>query len=201
MDQITIETRRLLLRLIDDPDLPTLYGWRNEEDFLRNCSYRRTPVSFEDFKKELVGDFQRDRHIQLVIMEKVTSAAIGTIYSYNFKRVDGYLFVTTFITKAYQRKGYGAEAFAAFVNHLLSSLPLFKIYLEVYEYNLESLLIMKGAGFVEEGRFRRHRLIDGKRYDVIRFAIYREDRERFKGFLERLQNQETEGGENNGRIR
>lgn len=186
MEKATVETRRLFLRPMDDSDLLALYEWRNEEDFLRNCSYRRTPVSFEGFKKELVNDFQRDRHIQMVIVEKVTGVAIGTIYSYNFKKADGYVFVTTFITKAYQRRGYGAEAFAAFVNYLFSRHELFKVYLEVYEYNLESLLIMRGAGFVEEGRFRRHRLIDGKRYDVIRFAIYREDAERFKDFLEGL---------------
>lgn len=42
--------------------------------------------------------------------------------------------------RTYQWKRYGAEAFAAFVNNLFSSLSLFKIYLEVYEYNQESLL-------------------------------------------------------------
>lgn len=198
MEKAKIETRRLLLRCMEDSDLPVLYEWRNENDFLRNCSYRRVPISFEDFKRELENDFQRDRHVQVVITEKRSRMAIGTVYSHTFKKVDGYLFVTTFITKAYQRKGYGAEAFAAFVNYLFSHHAIFKVYLEVYEYNRESLLVMRGAGFSEEGRFKGHRLIDGKRYDVIRLAIYREDVERFKDFLENLQYQEKEGGEGSG---
>lgn len=195
MKQVVIETRRLLLRCIKKDDLPLLHKWRNEGDFMKNCSCRQTPVSFEDFERELTKDFERDRHFQMVIIEKKSGTAIGTIYSYNFKKVDGYLFVTTFITRAYQRKGYGAEAFAAFVNHLFSSLPLFKIYLEVYEYNQGSLLAMRGAKLSEEGKFKRQRLLDGKRYNVLRFAIYREDLERFKNFLERLQSHRTKGGE------
>lgn len=188
-----VETRRLLLKPISEVNLKTLHQWRNEPDFRKMCSNRREEISFEEFKKELKCDFERDRHLQMVIWLKRTGAPIGTIYSYGFKATDGYVFVTTFLDSVHQgRGGYGVEAFAAFVQYLFAYLPLFKIYLEVYEYNRASFSLMRRAGLSEEGRFRQHRLFDGQRYDTLRFALYREDLERFRRVLDAFQIQDAE---------
>lgn len=170
-----IRGHRIILRQIQPIDLEILWNWRNDPHFLQFCSVRRKSLGIGDFDKELGLDFLRDRHEQFLIYKKSDpNNPIGTIYSYSLNRVDGYVFVTIYLNKENARKGYGAVAVAVFFQYLFETFSLFKIYIEVYEYNVQSLNPLLKGGAVEEGRFRKHRLFDGKRWDLIRLAIYRD---------------------------
>lgn len=168
-----LQGRRVSLRHIERRDLEALWRWRNSLSFRKLCSVRRDEIGLEDFERELVADFERDRHEQFMIRENCGRTAIGTIYSYNLNLDDGFVFMTVFLEEAWVRKGYGADAFVLFLHHLFESHPLHKIYTEVYGYNETSLSAMLGGGFVEEGRFKEHRVFDGRRWDLIRLAFYR----------------------------
>jgi RimJ/RimL family protein N-acetyltransferase len=181
-----LETRRIYMQRIRNGDLKILCQWRNSQDFRKYCSVRRDKVSSALFKKELQKDFRRDRHLQMLIFLKRTNKPIGTIYSYGFKKIDGYVYITTFLSRSYRKKGYGAEAIALFLYHLFSNYPLYKIYMEIYGYNKSSLSTIANAGFSEEGRFREHRLYNGKRYDLFRYAVYKRDLSKITKFLKRL---------------
>ena len=169
-----------------EADLSILCEWRNSDVFLKNCSNRRNHVTVEEFAIELKKDFERDRHEQFIIELRRAGEPIGTIYSYNFRSADGYAFVTTFLADGFRNKGYGAEAFAIFLYHLFTVHDLYKVYTEIYSYNGDSLKAMQGAGFTEEGRFRNQRLFKGARYDVLRYAVFRDDLPRARLFLQRL---------------
>ena len=179
-DVSLLVSRNVSLGLILEEDLAILHKWRNDTDFLAFCSNRRFLLSFEEFKAEFQKDFENDRHLQMTIKLKSTGDLIGTVYYYGLKGVDGFVFITIFLERTYRRKGYGAEAVALFAKHLFSKFNILKIYLDVYEYNLDSLYIMQKANFSEEGRFLKQRKFGGQRYDVFRFAIYKEDIKRFK---------------------
>jgi RimJ/RimL family protein N-acetyltransferase len=180
-----VETRRILLRPIVESDLPVLCEWRNSAIFLENSSNRRNHVTVEEFALELKKDFGRDRHEQFIIELRRSRKPIGTIYSYNFLPADGYAFVTTFLVDDFRGNGYGAEAFAVFLYHLFTTHDLYKVYADIYSYNVDSLRTMQSAKFAEEGRFRGQRLYGGVRHDVIRYAIFRDDLPRIRSFLER----------------
>lgn len=166
---------RVVLRQIQPSDLEILWNWRNDPHFLQFCSVRRKLVGIEDFDEELGRDFLRDRHEQFLIYKKSDpNNPIGTIYSYNLNRVDGYAFVTVYLNKESEKKGYGAAATAVFFQYLFETFSLFKIYIEVYEYNAQSLNPLLKGGAVEEGRFRKHRLFGDKRWDLIRLAVYQD---------------------------
>jgi RimJ/RimL family protein N-acetyltransferase len=167
-----IEGRRIILRSIEISDLHILWKWRNQPDFKHLCSVRRNDVSFEEFDNELGDDFTKDRHEQFMILKKLGGEVIGTTYSYNLNINDGYVFLTIYIAPEYVARGYGASSFAIFCQYLFSRYHLFKIYTEVYAYN-KSLQAMLNGGLTEEGRFKNHRLIDEKRWDLIRLAIYK----------------------------
>ena len=89
--------------------------------------------------------------------------------------------------------GYGAEAFALFMLHLFENLDLHKVYAEVYSYNEFSLSCLKSAGFVEEGRFKGHRLLNGKRHDLVRLAFFSTELPRLRRFIDRLVVRGSEG--------
>lgn len=183
-----LETKRIRLRRITNDDLSILFGWRNDENFIQNCSNRRNKVDYEEFIKEFTKDFERDRHIQFMVERIRDKNPIGAVYSYGYKSVDKYAFITTYLADGFRKFGYGAEALALFLEYLFETFGLHKIYFEVYEYNAESLKGIVKAGFVEEGRFKEQRLWNGKRYDVLRYAVFRNDIPRILEFIDKLIN-------------
>jgi RimJ/RimL family protein N-acetyltransferase len=169
-----IETKRLKIRHVNKEDLSTLWNWRNSERFGEFCSTRRNTVDLKQFRQELTNDFRRDRHGQLIAFRKKDNRPVGTLWTYRMNQTDGHTCITTFIDSQYEKYGYGVELFAAALYSLFSIFPsLNKVYAEVYSYNLHSLSIMKKFGFVEEGAFHEHRLINNTRYSLYKLAFYR----------------------------
>ena len=164
----------ITIRAFTEADIQKLFEWRNSESYLRLCSVRRYTVSFEKFKTEIETDFKRDRHTQSIISKD--EKPIGTIFSYNFNKIDGHAFFTAYIEPDFEKKGYGAIAVVIFLIKFFEAFPvLYKVYVEVYDYNNISLKSLVNGGFKTEGVFKEHRLVDGKRYDLIRLAFYRSD--------------------------
>lgn len=186
-----LETSRIYLRPIEESDYPVLHKWRNEFRFISLFSARREVVSFDNFVKELKREFERNRHLQFVIERKDKSIPIGTIFSFNFNQIDGYVFMNTYIDSAHENRGYGPEAIFLFTHYLFTFLPVRKICFEIFGYNKLSLSSIRSGesyGFCEEGRFKEHRFFEGKYHDVFRFAVYRSSVGKVDSLLERFQN-------------
>ncbi|MEK7148386.1 MAG: GNAT family protein [Patescibacteria group bacterium] len=181
-----LENRRIRLRPVEEKDLPTLYMWRNEFDFLSLFSPHRNIINYEKFVVEHKRDTDKSRHIQFVVESIRGNAAVGIAYSYNLSTTDGYVFLGGYIAKTSRGNGYGAIAMAMVISYLFQFFPLHKIYFEVYEYNEQSISMLQNFGFVEEGRFKGHRFYDGKRHDVLRFALYRDELDKVKSLLSRI---------------
>ena len=66
-----LESKRILLKPINNEDLSILYKWRNRSDFMNLCSIRRKKANnIQLFSQELDTDFARDRHLQMIIYSK-----------------------------------------------------------------------------------------------------------------------------------
>jgi diamine N-acetyltransferase len=172
---ITIESRRLLLKEIQDDDIGVLFQFRNSEPFLKNCTFKGPVLSESDFLEELKGDFAFDRHLQMMIVDKASERPLGTIYSYDYNPVDEYAFMSMFVQTDIAGRWTAAEATTAFVFYLFDNFKLFKIYADVYGYNKDVLSVFRRKIFKEEGLFRGHRKKEGERIDVHRFALYRDE--------------------------
>lgn len=183
---VTLLGKRVRLRPLEEADMSTMYGWRNDMSSLHLWSVRRHIVTFDEFVAELETDFATDRHIQLMIERTADSSVVGTIYSYNAQFIDGHCWITTYVKHGKTGMGFGAEAVALMLAYLFSYFGFHKIYAEVYDYNEASTQSLVSAGFVEEGRFREHRFFAGKRHDVIRYAIYSNQLTRILRFISRL---------------
>ncbi len=166
--------RRVVLVGMTTEDIPTLFQWRNSEGFLLNCTARKCRKTIDEFQKEILGDFKRDRYCQMMVKKKSDNTLVGTVYCYGLNRQDGHAFVTIYIDELFQRKGYGVETFALFVEYLFEDIvELHKVYVDVYEYNRHSLECVVGGGLKQEGRFVEHKQVGSVRYDMLRFALYR----------------------------
>lgn len=163
----------LTLRRIFRDDLPILLQWRNEEKFRNECSSMRELITDQEFQQELERQFAIDRHEQVILIA-ANGTAIGTLFSYDYSRSDGHLFVSAYLDEKVRNRGFGVYALLVFSRWLFDGLRLFKIYADVYTTNSRVIAQLRRAGASEEGRFKGHRKCNGLRVDVIRFAVYQE---------------------------
>ena len=172
-----LTSKRIELAELTEANYHELLPLRNSDSYILNCTYRKYKVSQEELRRELTHDFGQDRHKQALVYHRSDNTLIGTIYSYSYSLVDGYLFVTTYIADGRINKGYGVETFLLFVSWLLNLVPdLRKIYLDVYDFNIFSIKTIERCGAKIEGRFHEHRLVTGYGYrDLLRFAFYMKD--------------------------
>ena len=114
---------------------------------------------------------QNDRHLQFLIC--INQQPIGTIFTYSYNKVDKYAFVSVFIEDEYANRSYGIKSFLKLSQQLFgSSINLYKLYIDIYDYNKKMLSIIDKCKFSIEGVFKDQHLANGKRYDVYRYAIY-----------------------------
>ena len=180
---IRINSRNLILKEVEKSDIDVLWKWRNEKSFQENCTMRKNETALEEFERELFHDFEIDRHIQCIAFRKQDMLPVGTIYSYTYNKRDGHCFVTTYITPSFQNRWYGPEIFVGFLDYLLRTFCLFKVYVDVYDFNMLSLRILAKAGFEVEGEFRGHRFFNGHRCNLIRMAFFEKNRYLLERFL------------------
>jgi len=82
--------------------------------------------------------------------------------------------VTIYLSPEHRALGAGPIAFINFAMMLFDELALYKIYIDIHEYNVAVLNIARRAGLSAEGQFKGNRVLNGRRYDTFRFALYRE---------------------------
>lgn len=182
-----MQTKRTNLREIISADYPVLFDWRNTIKYRQFVHHRDVPVdSISTFVDEIKRD-SRSRKFQFIIESKSTQKPVGLIFTHTYSNENKFCFINVFIGETDIKKWYGIEAFALLLCYLFEVQKLFKVYVEVLESNVLSLSTIMSAGLVEEGRFIGHKIIDGVRYDVIRFAAYEENCKRFKEILSHYQ--------------
>ncbi|MDD5369108.1 MAG: GNAT family protein [Anaerolineaceae bacterium] len=75
----------------------------------------------------------------------------------------------------FRGKGYGTDAMREALRFAFTEVNLFRISLDVFEYNLPGIRSYEKAGFVHEGRIREGLKRDGRYWDVLYMGILREE--------------------------
>lgn len=111
----------------------------------------------------------------MIIINKENNNPIGFIYSYNYNTNNQTIYTAVYIVEKYRKGIIGATAGMIFYNHLFKIKPIRKIYCTVYEYNKDSLNLLKTAGFKEEGILKKHRYFNGNYFDMYIMSLQREN--------------------------
>ncbi|HRH31333.1 MAG TPA: GNAT family protein [Candidatus Paceibacterota bacterium] len=178
-----MKTRRIALRPVVVSDLPKLFEWRNSDDYRNLVHYDDSSISYLEFEKEFEKDSRQRRH-QYVIVRISDGEPIGIIFCHTYSTKNGFCYLNIFIDKNCKKRGFGVDALSLVCCSLFEDVTFYKVYLEAFEYNSFSLQNIRHFGFAEEGIFKGHKMLNGTRYDVIRFALYRED----LGLLRKIKN-------------
>jgi len=180
-----METERITLNKVTSNDYPVLFKWRNSQKYREFVHYNTSVVSYKKFIEEFKADAQV-RPLQFIIKRKTHNDFVGLIFTHSSSKDNSYCFVNLYIEERFEKNGYGPEAFALMLCHLFEEKNFYKLYFEVFEYNQNSLSSLQTAGFKIEGRFIGHKILNGVKYDVLRFAAYKDSVPRFKRIIERF---------------
>jgi RimJ/RimL family protein N-acetyltransferase len=104
----------------------------------------------------------------------VTGRPVGLVFDYDRSLEDGFTKVTALLGDERVGHGVGVIASALIVRWLFQTLPVHKVYMEVYGYNPAVVRMLRKVGLAEEGVLRRARFWDGAHWDLHIFALYRE---------------------------
>ncbi len=160
---LTVEYHRFLYRL----------SVRDENTF--RWRYHGAVPPFDAFERSLYAGVL----CQFVISPTGNPEKLaGLVVAYNASLQSDYCFLAIIADR-----GAGAgifEGLALFLRYLLDHWPLRKIYLEAPEYNVVQFASLVRAGLLkEEARFKEHQYFAGRYWDLVTYAIYREDLLRF----------------------
>lgn len=72
-------------------------------------------------------------------------------------------------------KGYGTDAIRILLRYAFTELNLYRVSLDVFEYNPRAIRSYEKVGFKVEGRVRQFLNRDGKRWDMIFMGLLRDE--------------------------
>lgn len=186
---------RVGLRPAAHDDLATFYGWRDDLLQFDLLGWVRNTVTFEQFSREM--ELHLRNSCSLVGVDAETDEPLGLVFAYEMNPIDGWCSVLVYAAHDHRRQALGREAAFLFWDYLFRDFRLRKIYMDVFEFNqgwVESTPALEAGLMVEEGRFRQHIPFNGRLWDVIRLALYRERWMRMRDFLLLLVGSESPRG-------
>ena len=167
-------TKKVVLRPILEADIPLLLRWINDPEVTR---FLKTymPMTEAD-EREWVQNHHKRKPYNIVVMIVVDGVAIGTMGLHNIDYRSRLGTTGALIgEKEYWGKGYGSEAKMLLLDFAFNTLNLRKICSNVIAFNERSLKYSLKCGYKEEARLKKHHYADGKYWDKLCLAVFRED--------------------------
>lgn len=124
-----------------------------------------------------------DSEFHDIFMIKENGKNIGYVHDYDFDERNGHCKIAVFIEKNHRAYGLGGLASVMFMEFLFAQYSIRKIYIDIYEYNKESLDSNLKAGFEKEGFLKDYRYYAGKYYGMYILSM---TREKYENTLRRL---------------
>jgi RimJ/RimL family protein N-acetyltransferase len=172
-----IRGKHVYLRAAERSDLDTFVRWLNEADTVRYLSMVG-PMSRASEERWFDGLLERQgkRDFHFVICLLSDGRAIGTAGLHEIDHEAGSAaFGIAIGDEADRNQGYGTDALRAICAFGFGSLPLERIYLDVFAANERARRSYERAGFVLEGTQRHAHFAEGHYEDVHRMSLLRDE--------------------------
>ncbi|MBE9215965.1 GNAT family N-acetyltransferase [Plectonema cf. radiosum LEGE 06105] len=174
LQQPYIVTKRLLLRLANQEDVPLIIKYYTDNQAYLTPFYAIWPESFFTeayWNSEVergISEFLQGQSLRLLIFSQTESRIIGTINFGTFIRsIAQFCTVGYSLAEKEQGKGYMTEALQASIDYVFNELKMHRIMANYMPHNQSSGNLLKRLGFVVEGYARDYLLINGQWQDHI----------------------------------
>ena len=110
---MTFTTTRCLIRPFEQHDIEPFMAYRNDLDWMQHQSFKG--LTYEEYKRSLLGDQAIAQGIQLAIIDQATNDLIGDLY---VQQVGTTHWVGYTISPRHARQGYAFEVVSGLIRHL-----------------------------------------------------------------------------------
>mgnify|MGYP004485031279 FL=1 len=173
----TLESERLVLRMMDVKDSGDMFDYSAREDVTRYLLWSPHPdISYtRDYIKSVRRQYRRGDFFDWSIVLKSNVRMIGTV---GYTRIDtpnncgeiGYV-----LNPKYQNMGYATEAASLVVEFGFVTLGLNRIEAKYMSENTASRRVMEKVGMSFEGTMKERLLVKGRYRDISCCAITRKE--------------------------
>ena len=173
-DKFPLYFNGMVLRLFAENNITDDYiSWLNDPETVK-YSNQRFVVHSKESSLEYYKSFENTSNLFISIDDEVSGDSIGTMTVYMYS-MHGTAEVGILIgNKEYLNKGAGKNSWYCLISFLVATVGLRKIFAGTLSCNLPMIKIIEGSGMKEDGVFSLHEIVDGKYYDVINYAIYKD---------------------------
>lgn len=166
------EGGRVSVRLVGHADKDVFLAWLGE---MTAFDLAESPSIANDFDDSI--DKQLNKRLTGIVVQRPNNRPIGYMQAYDINLLDGWCYVTSFISSEFRSQRFGVEATLGFWDYLFSTFHFRKIYFAVAAFNRNWLieLPLREIGLAErEAVFKSHLWRDDTWWDQEVFAIYRD---------------------------
>lgn len=172
-----IQTKRLVLRLVDKKDLPALFAVNGDDEVFRYSPREswKTPADGKAWFSRIMTHRKNGATIQFVIALRDGGLPIGTLAVFHFDESVGGAEIGYVLGREHWNKGLMTEALAGFVAFAFGTLGLKRLEAELDPRNAASIKVLKRAGFSREGLKRRNYFCKGEITDTGYYGMLSTD--------------------------
>jgi RimJ/RimL family protein N-acetyltransferase len=168
-----IAGEHVILRAFEREDAERCYRWMNDPNIVRTLK-SRYPIAFSnevEWLERAMNAHAGERHF--AIERRDDRSHIGNASIHDIDWVSRTAWFGLFIGEptAWNR-GFGGDAIGTLVRFAFDEMNLFKLRINVFEYNERARHVLKGHGFVEEGMLARDFFREGAWHDIVILSVF-----------------------------
>ena len=172
-----IESQRVVLRLVEEADLPALLLVNGDEEVTRFLPYP-TWASVVDGQAWLARCrvlAAQTKALQFVVIEKASGSAIGTCLLFRYEESSARMELGYVLGRAHWGQGLMQEALTALISQAFGAYGMRRLEAEVNPDNAASNKLLRKLGFQLEGLLRQRSAAKGVTYDVNIYGLLGEE--------------------------
>lgn len=150
-----------------------IYKWFSDIEFLSTYDYVKPIPKTKEQVDKMILDYENDENSILMAIRSKNNQILGVCGFEDI--IKDNMVATAFIgigDKSCRGKGYGKAGLNELINYGFNTLKLYRIQLNVIEFNYPAIKLYESVGFVREGIMKDFVLRNGKRFNLLNYAIF-----------------------------
>jgi RimJ/RimL family protein N-acetyltransferase len=169
---------QVVLRGVEPGDWEAFLEFESSSLYQRAWERVTAPRSAENCRqwlsREAAKDPSDDNRI-LVITDRASGAVVGCVNVTQADPIAGRFNAGVMIGPEHHRKGYAREAIILGLGYMFAERRYQKCQVYIHDFNEASQALVRGIGFILEGRLRRHDFFGGRYHDNLIFGLTAEE--------------------------